>query len=194
MGSPALVHWLGGLLALLGACLPPPPVVAGSEQASAADHPAGPSKPATPPAVAAGRPEHWAREYARQEPLEVLRGDATYYSDSLAGNPTASGEPYEPGAYTAAHRTLPFGTIVRVVRTDTPRVVYVRITDRGPFGHRRRIIDLSRAAAVELDMIRAGVVPVRVEVVQWPPETRAPPRIQLSARTRANLRISSDPR
>lgn len=96
---------------------------------------------------------------------EVLEGEATYYSDKLAGRKTASGERYDPRALTAAHRTLPFGTRVRVVRKGSEKAVVVRITDRGPFGKPSRIIDLSKAAAQELDMLRAGVVPVRVEVL-----------------------------
>lgn len=94
----------------------------------------------------------------------VLHGKATYYADSLAGHKTASGEPYDPGALTAAHRTLPFGTVVRVRRKDG-REVTVRINDRGPFGKEDRILDLSRRAAEELGMIRDGVVTVEVVVV-----------------------------
>ncbi|HMJ16233.1 MAG TPA: septal ring lytic transglycosylase RlpA family protein [Polyangiaceae bacterium] len=96
----------------------------------------------------------------------VLEGRASYYSDSLAGNLTANGERYDPRAMTAAHRSLAFGTHVRVTRTDTQRSVVVRINDRGPFGEKRRIIDLSRAAATELGMLRAGVVDVEVEVLE----------------------------
>jgi len=95
----------------------------------------------------------------------VLKGKATYYGDSLAGNHTANGDIYDPQKFTAAHRTLPFGTVVRVVRLDTNRYVYVRINDRGPFSRKNRIIDLSRIAAERLGMIRAGVVDVRVEVL-----------------------------
>lgn len=98
-------------------------------------------------------------------PARVLTGKATYYGDSLAGNRTANGEIYQLGQFSAAHKTLPFGTVVRVVRTDTNRYVYVRINDRGPFAGKERIIDLSRIAAERLGMIRAGVVPVRVEVM-----------------------------
>lgn len=86
-------------------------------------------------------------------------GRASYYSDKLAGRKTANGERYDPGALTAAHRTLPFGTVVIVRRTDG-RSVRVRINDRGPFGDSGRVIDLSRRAAEELDMLRAGVVDV----------------------------------
>jgi rare lipoprotein A len=97
--------------------------------------------------------------------VDVLHGKATYYANSLAGNKTASGQVYDPELFTAAHRKLPFGTIVRVVRTDTQRYVYARVNDRGPFGNSQRIIDLSYAAAERLDMLRAGVVPVRVEIL-----------------------------
>ncbi len=90
-------------------------------------------------------------------------GLASWYGNAFAGRPTASGERFDPGQLTAAHKTLPFGTIVEVRRLDTGRTVRVRINDRGPNGHAaNRIIDLSRRAAEELDMTRAGVV--RVEV------------------------------
>lgn len=95
-------------------------------------------------------------------------GKASFYSDKLAGRSTASGEPYAPSAMTAAHRTLPFGTIVEVSREDG-RKVEVRINDRGPF-KRGRVIDLSRRAAEELGMIREGVVDVVVRVVKEAPK------------------------
>lgn len=85
---------------------------------------------------------------------KALSGQASYYSDSLAGNTTANGETYDPGALTAAHRTLPFGTRLRVRRINNGREVEVRVNDRGPFGHARRIIDLSRAAATALHLFR----------------------------------------
>ena len=111
----------------------------------------------TPAPAASGAPD--------AQGVTAQTGEATYYSDRLAGRPTASGEPYDPRALSAAHRTLPFGTEVRVTRTDSGQSVLVRINDRGPFGKARRIIDLSRAAAERIDMIRAGVVPVSIEVV-----------------------------
>lgn len=96
----------------------------------------------------------------------ILRGRASYYHDSLAGNPTASGEPYDPRRRTAASRTLPFGTRLRVTRLDTGATTVVRVNDRGPFGDRRRILDLSRRAADDLDMIRAGVIRIRAEIIE----------------------------
>jgi rare lipoprotein A (peptidoglycan hydrolase) len=103
--------------------------------------------------------------YEGKSARRVYRGKATYYGNSLAGHKTASGEVYNPQRFTAAHRQLPFGTVLRVVRTDTNRYVYVRVTDRGPFAGGGRIIDLSYIAAQRLGMIRAGVAPVRLEVV-----------------------------
>lgn len=94
----------------------------------------------------------------------VWFGRATFYSDRFAGRKTASGERYDPQLYTAAHRTLPLGTVVDVTRRDG-RTVRVRINDRGPFGHSERIIDLSKRAAKALGMLRAGVVDVTLRVV-----------------------------
>jgi rare lipoprotein A len=111
-----------------------------------------------------------AQRYATATPLAVFSGEASYYSDKLAGRSTASGEPYDPRALTAAHRSLPFGTVVRVLRSAPPGAVYVRINDRGPFV-RGRVLDLSRAAAEALSMLRAGVIPVRAEVVEFGAKT-----------------------
>lgn len=113
---------------------------------------------------------------SKRKVLATFFGTATYYSDSLAGNHTASGEIYRPRALTAANRTLPFGTVVRVVRIDIRprRAVVVRINDRGPFGERKRVLDLSRAAAERLKMISDGVVRVRVEILKYGrPKSRA---------------------
>ena len=109
-----------------------------------------------------------AVHYQGHPAVQKLVGSATYYADSLAGNKTASGEVYRPAGFTAAHKTLPFGTVLRVVRSDTARQTYVTVNDRGPFAGSDRIIDLSRAAASELEMLKAGVVPVTVEVLELP--------------------------
>lgn len=95
-----------------------------------------------------------------------VQGLASYYGERFHGRTTASGETYDMYAFTAAHRTLPFGTTVRVVEVESRRSVVVRITDRGPFVD-GRVIDLSYAAAQELGMIRAGVVPVEIEILNW---------------------------
>jgi rare lipoprotein A len=95
-----------------------------------------------------------------------LRGDASYYASFFKGRRTSNGERYDPGKLTAANRTLPFGTRLRVTRVDTGRSVVVRVNDRGPFGKRHRILDLSRAAAEQLDMIGAGHAEVEAVVLQ----------------------------
>ena len=105
-------------------------------------------------------------QYAGRTPQVVLEGKASYYHDSLAGNHTANGERYDPRRLTAASRDLPFGSIVRVTRRDTGASVIVRVNDRGPFGDKRRILDLSRAAARELRMLDRGVADVRAEVLE----------------------------
>ncbi|HUO87140.1 MAG TPA: septal ring lytic transglycosylase RlpA family protein [Thermoanaerobaculia bacterium] len=98
-------------------------------------------------------------------PARTIRGgEASYYHDSLAGNSTASGTPYRPGALTAAHRTLPLGSKVRVTDVDSGRSVVVEVNDRGPFA-KDRVIDLSRAAAKRIDMIQRGHTDVRLEVI-----------------------------
>ncbi|MBD9396355.1 MULTISPECIES: septal ring lytic transglycosylase RlpA family protein [unclassified Pseudomonas] len=89
-------------------------------------------------------------------------GKASYYGRAHHGNKTASGERFDQNALTAAHRTLPFGTMVRVTNLDNGQSVVVRINDRGPFA-RGRIIDVSRKAAESLGMLKTGVAPVRVE-------------------------------
>jgi rare lipoprotein A len=96
--------------------------------------------------------------------VRVLHGRASYYAKRLVGRETASGERYDENAMTAAHRTLPLGTKVRVVDESTDRAVIVRINDRGPFV-RGRAIDLSRGAARTLGIIDDGVADVRIEVL-----------------------------
>lgn len=113
--------------------------------------------------------EQLAQRYGKTRAVAVLRGTGSYYADKFAGRATASGAPYEPSGFSAAHRKLPFGTVLRVTRVDGGQVVYVRVTDRGPFGPRGRILDLSRAAADRLGMLRAGVVKLVVEVVELGP-------------------------
>jgi rare lipoprotein A len=91
-------------------------------------------------------------------------GVASVYSHRFKGHATASGQPYNPGNLTAAHKTLPFGTKVRVTNTKNNKSVVLRITDRGP--HRAsRVIDLSPAAAARLGMHERGLRKVTVEVV-----------------------------
>jgi len=95
-------------------------------------------------------------------------GYASWYGAGLAGHRTANGERFDPRQMTAAHRSLPFGTWVEVRRVETGDTVRVRITDRGPFGHDERIIDLSREAAKRLGMLRIGIARVELRMVAGP--------------------------
>ncbi len=101
------------------------------------------------------------------QPGQVLSGIASYYHDSLHGNKTASGKAYNKNALSAAHKTLPLGTRVRVTEPNTGRSVELVVNDRGPFT-KGRIIDLSRRAAAELGMIKKGVTKVKVEILSLP--------------------------
>lgn len=95
---------------------------------------------------------------------QVQTGKASFYADKFEGRATASGEKYKHSKLTAAHRTLPFGTLVKVTNLSNNRSVEVRINDRGPFV-KGRIIDLSRAAAKQLEFVNAGLANVKLEVV-----------------------------
>ncbi len=99
-------------------------------------------------------------------PVEQM-GVASWYGPGFHGNKTANGEVYDMHARTAAHRTLPFGTLVRVTRLDTGASTVVRINDRGPHVA-GRVIDLSNAAANDLDMVKAGVARVRLDIIHLP--------------------------
>ena len=91
-------------------------------------------------------------------------GYATWYGNEMAGGRTASGSVFDPKGFTAAHRTLPFGTRVRVDNLANGRSVVVRINDRGPF-IRGRVIDVTHAAALQLGMVGTGVASVRLTVL-----------------------------
>ncbi len=91
-------------------------------------------------------------------------GIASFYDDSFQGAKTSSGEAYDKDKYTGAHKKLPFGTIVRVTRLDTKESVKIRINDRGPY-IKGRIIELSKRAAQKIDLVKAGVSRVKVEVL-----------------------------
>lgn len=109
-------------------------------------------------------------------PIKLFKqtGVASYYAKKFNGRRTASGERYHGRQLTAAHRTLPFGTMVRVADAKTGKWLVVRINDRGPH-HRKRIIDLSYEAARQLGMTKgAGLLKVKIRVVEWPKETVSP--------------------
>ncbi len=108
---------------------------------------------------------------AEPEPLVVPlvisthSGEASWYGPGFYGNRTANGEVFRPGTMTAAHRTLPFGTRVRVTNLWNGRKAVVRINDRGPFAG-DRVIDLAHGAASELGLTSSGIAQVRLEVLR----------------------------
>ncbi len=98
--------------------------------------------------------------------LLTLEGVASYYADDFHGKLTSNGEVFDMHGLTAAHRTLPFDSVVRVANLENNKSVVLRINDRGPFVD-GRIIDLSLGAAKELDMVQKGTARVRIEVLEW---------------------------
>ena len=94
----------------------------------------------------------------------ISGGKVTYYGHWHAGRKTANGERFDPNALTMAHRTLPFGTLVRVTNLRNNKSVVVRVNDRGPVS-RKRVADLTSAAASKINMLRAGVADVLLEIV-----------------------------
>lgn len=114
----------------------------------------------SPPTATAGNPSGGVGSVFQE-------GLASYYNDKLAGRKTASGAPYNPRKKTCAHRKLKFGTVVEVERKSNGKRVRCVVNDRGPFS-KKKIIDLSRAAAEEIGLIRAGVAKVRLRKVGNP--------------------------
>ena len=97
--------------------------------------------------------------------VRVITGEASWYGPGFYGNRTASGEVYRPGTMTAAHRSLPFGTKVRVTNLWNGRSAVIRINDRGPFVH-HRVIDLGHGAASSLGLTASGIAQVKLEVLR----------------------------
>jgi rare lipoprotein A len=120
-----------------------------------------------------GKPTEEPRAEASKQfgkcPCYTEVGTASWYGDPYHGRRAANGEIYDKNKMTAAHLTLPFGSVVKVTDLDNNRTVSVRITDRGPFV-KGRIIDLSQAAARELQMVGPGTAMVRLEVTLMPAE------------------------
>ncbi|MHB1248297.1 MAG: septal ring lytic transglycosylase RlpA family protein [Polaromonas sp.] len=158
MNRGVIKFWLiASLPALLAACTTAP---------SSRDAPS-----LRPSASAAGE----TKLLAGEAPRELERGQASWYSPRLQGRRTASGERYDRDALTAAHKTLPFGTLVRVRSLVLPgREVEVRINDRGPFVA-GRVIDLSQAAAEVLGLLTFGVMEVSLAVPESTAQTRMRP-------------------
>jgi rare lipoprotein A len=134
--------------------------------AQAIDLAASPKLQSLESAVAQAFDDSVTTPQAPQQSFETVgQGEASYYGNELAGNRTASGERFDPHAFTCAHRSLPLGTLVRVTNLSNGRSVLVRVNDRGPF-IRSRILDMSVAAARDIDMVRTGKAMVRLEVVR----------------------------
>jgi rare lipoprotein A len=106
-----------------------------------------------------------APQAAEQRFEEIGRGVASFYGHELAGNRTASGERFDPNGLTAAHRSLPLGTKLRVTNLSNGEDVIVRVNDRGPFA-KSRLIDLSLGAARDIGMVRTGTARVTVEILR----------------------------
>ena len=96
----------------------------------------------------------------------IETGVASYYAHKFHGKPTASGEIFNMNGLSAAHKSLPFGTLVKVTNLDNNKSVTVPVNDRGPF-IRGRIIDLSLGAAKAVGLVVSGTARVRIEVVEW---------------------------
>lgn len=159
----AVVHPVGQLPALLlvtalagCATQPPPPVLPRPQQPVIAP------PPAPPPVTAPQQPRTIPPQIFAAGPFFTDEGLASFYGRAHSGKPTASGKKFDHRDFTAAHRTLPFGTLIRVTDLANGRTVTVEITDRGP-RIPTRIVDLSFAAAKALGMVERGVTRVRLE-------------------------------
>lgn len=115
-----------------------------------------PNLPSSPPQ---------AKREAAPQVVRVVTGEASWYGPGFYGNRTANGEVYRPGTMTAAHRSLPFGTKVRVTNLWNGRSAVIRINDRGPFVD-HRIIDLGHGAANTLGLTSSGIAKVRMEILR----------------------------
>ncbi len=150
----------------------PPPPPATSTSANHGGKPARPADPGTAPTAAVPPPAPVPNSFGKPVSTEV--GLASWYGPPYAGRKGADGTVYDQNAMTAAHLTLPMGTMVRVTNLTNNQSVVVKITDRGPFV-RGRIIDLSLAAAKATGVYRAGVAKVKVEAFAAPVRGNADP-------------------
>ncbi len=120
-------------------------------------------------------------------------GKVGYYSDALHGRKTSSGEIYDKNALTCAHKSLPFGTLVRITRLDNKLSVVVRVNDRGPYrdGY---VIEVSRRGAEELDLIKVGSAKVKVEVIEKPVEEERSTLVPPSQTSKPATNVANDAR
>lgn len=166
----------GSLVALVAAgfAVPAPDAPSATGSASEAATSAAATSATAPAAAPAARSS--VAPAARSAPrparvpervLDSFTGSASYYADRFEGRTTASGVAFRQAKPWAAHRTLPFGTRLRVTNVANGEQVEVKVVDRGPFAH-GRILDLSKSAARELGFLRAGHTRVKVEVIERP--------------------------
>jgi len=137
-------------------------IVAGCAQQAVAPEPAPPATPAPAPALPSSPAA--PAQAAQNQAGEIERGRVSLYGADFAGKTTANGETFNPDGLTMAHRTLPFGTRVRVTNLENQRSVVVTVNDRGPFVA-GRIADLSLGAARQIGMVASGVVDAILEVI-----------------------------
>lgn len=104
---------------------------------------------------------------AEAKPISTQKGKAVWYGGKWHGRKTANGEIFDENSMTCAHKKLPFNTIVRVTNLENGKQVTLRVNNRGPYG-KGRIVDVSKAAAEKLGMIKRGVVPATVDVMKLP--------------------------
>ncbi len=97
---------------------------------------------------------------------KVIIGESSYYADDFHGKITANGETYDMYGLTAAHKTLPLNTIIRVTNLTNKKTATLRVNDRGPYA-KGRILDCSYGAAIKLDFLEQGVARVKIEVIEW---------------------------
>ena len=161
VGWAALALWLSG-------CVPHPVYRSGARPDGAAEGPSAPRNlpPRRPPPVI--KPAQTAHPV---DPAKISTdkayqiGVASYYGKKFHGRKTANGETFNMYKLTAAHRVLPLGTRIKVTHLDNGRWVEVRVNDRGPFIE-GRVLDLSFAAALELEMVKAGTAKIMIEIVE----------------------------
>lgn len=142
----------------LVACSPPE----NKPQAPAEAKSETPAKPTSPPLKQL--PPTTPKAVSQPEGFPQI-GKASYYADKFHGKATSSGEPYDKDKLTAAHRTLTFGTKLKVTRVSNGSHVVVTVNDRGPHS-KKRVIDLSRAAAEKIGLVQAGIAEVKLDVVK----------------------------
>ena len=158
----------------------PPAPAPQPEPAPAAQPPLAPRSQSKPLPPAGGVPPPLTRNAPFVPGIYVEQGTASWYGVPFHGRRAANGEIFDMNTLVAAHRTLPFGSMLRVTNLNNGRDVEVRVIDRGPFVG-DRILDLARAAAVSLDMLGTGTAPVRIELLTGPAPAAGEFTVQIGA-------------